>query len=285
MREDDGGYWDVWKINEDGTGATNLTSTAGESERYPTSSPDGTQIAFQCEEDICRMNADGSGRVILVEEQWSTRYEFTPGGELDWSPSGDRIAFAAFEYDEITGCYASNLYVVNPDGSGLTNLTNFCDYVGRFYQPSWSPDGTQITFSLYHSLSGSRASDLFIINEDGTGLTQITDTQTYDVIWAPDWGLVPAPPPPPEEMIDLIGGAVEELVSQGILDTGEANALTVKLDAVKRRIDQGKMKSAVNMLGSFVNQVNALVNSGRLSEADARVLIEAAENAVSQLQG
>jgi Tol biopolymer transport system component len=288
MRKDAGGKWDVWRINEDGTGANNLTGTTGENERYPTWSPDGSQIAFLCGEDICRMNADGSGRETLVERVYGPLgYQFQPDPyKLDWSPDGARIAFMAYEdlgYN--VACTRSDLFVVNPDGTGLENLSNLGCNAGHAYQPSWSPDGTQITFSYYHRLDGPTHSDLFVIRADGSGLTQITNTQAYDVIWAPDWGLVPAPPPPPEEMIDLIDGAVEELVLQGILNTGEANALTVKLDAVKRRIDQGKVNPAVNMLGSFINQVNALVNSGRLSEADAQVLIEAAENAVSQLQG
>jgi Tol biopolymer transport system component len=36
------------------------------------------------------------------------------------------------------------------------------------YQPAWSPDGTQIAFRGYDSQANS---DIYLINTDGTGLT------------------------------------------------------------------------------------------------------------------
>src|SRR5262249_42059365 len=57
--------------------------------------------------------------------------------------------------------YASHIYVVNPDGSGQTQLTS--DDNTPDYLPLWSPDGKHIVFvridETYH---------LFIMNSDGS---------------------------------------------------------------------------------------------------------------------
>lgn len=54
-----------------------------------------------------------------------------------WSPRGDKLAF----YSTIDGNW--NLYLVNPDGSGLDRLTDHpADDVG----PEWSPDGRELVF-------------------------------------------------------------------------------------------------------------------------------------------
>jgi Tol biopolymer transport system component len=60
------------------------------------------------------------------------------------------------------------LFVVNSDGSGLTNL-------GAGTSPAWSPDGSRIIYSYYPT--GSIA----VINPDGTGRTEITSGAN------PDW--------------------------------------------------------------------------------------------------
>ena len=40
------GPWQIWAVNRDGTGATNLTGDATVNDMYPSWSPDGTQIVF-----------------------------------------------------------------------------------------------------------------------------------------------------------------------------------------------------------------------------------------------
>lgn len=73
-----------------------------------------------------------------------------------------------------------DVYTVCTDGSQLTNLTN-----DSFYEsyPSWSPDGTQIAFTS----TRTGKSQIHIMNEDGSNLTQLTSDYENDFpIWLPD---------------------------------------------------------------------------------------------------
>ena len=56
-----------------------------------------------------------------------------------WSPDGTKIA-----YSSRSGAGEFEIFVMNPDGSGQTNVTNTAAAEGGV---SWSPDGTQIAFS------------------------------------------------------------------------------------------------------------------------------------------
>ena len=59
------------------------------------------------------------------------------------SPDGSRVAFTGAIDDESLGRYA--IFIVNVNGSGLTQVTTGAS--GEL-DPSWSPDGNYIVFSL-----------------------------------------------------------------------------------------------------------------------------------------
>jgi Tol biopolymer transport system component len=50
--------------------------------------------------------------------------------------------------------------------------------------PSYSPDGTKIIFAHVSSTGGR---DLFTMNPDGSGVTQLTRTATDE--WWPQWAV------------------------------------------------------------------------------------------------
>jgi hypothetical protein len=62
------------------------------------------------------------------------------------------------------------------------------------------------------------------------------------------------------------------------------NALLSKLDAVQAKIDDGKEKAAMNILGAFQNQVRALVRSRKLTPEEARPLLDAAQELIRDLR-
>jgi TolB protein len=75
------------------------------------------------------------------------------------------------------------IYVVNADGSGETNLTNHLD---DDFDPEWSPDGQRIAFTSNRDLgSFSQYPDLWIMNADGSGASRVTPVGT-GVSWA-EW--------------------------------------------------------------------------------------------------
>src|SRR5437016_767447 len=54
-----------------------------------------------------------------------------------WSPDGTKIAFAGYGY--ATNYCCGDIYTINPDGTGLTQLTNSVDLDDN--SVDWSPDG------------------------------------------------------------------------------------------------------------------------------------------------
>jgi hypothetical protein len=91
-------------------------------------------------------------------------------------------------------------------------------------------------------------------------------------------------PIPPDELVEDLVDAVDAAEAAGALGAGNANALRAKLDAVSRHLAAGRCEAAANVLSAFVNQVNALEESGRLSSAAAEELRAAAEAAVAELE-
>jgi Tol biopolymer transport system component len=124
----------IYVMSSDGSGRVQLT-TGSAPNTHPTWSPDGSRIAFASARDghfeIYVMNADGSDQ---------TRLTVTPGTagahsrDPAWSPDGTRIAFAQATSGPIDGYYPMDIYVMNPDGTGIVRLTT-AD--GPDFWPSW----------------------------------------------------------------------------------------------------------------------------------------------------
>lgn len=206
---------DIYIMDADGSNQTLLVRGAHggmEMDLRSFFSPDGTRIAFVSESnDIMVMNADGSDVTRLteglyaVEPSWSadgSKILFGSSGmpphiqlmNLDgtdveqlargispnWSRDGSKIAFA------LSGPDGSNIWVINADGSSVTNLT---ERPGYALQPSWSPDGWKIAFS------GLEDEDfvLYVMNADGTGRVRVADHLLFVMTgimipptWSPD---------------------------------------------------------------------------------------------------
>ena len=104
-----------------------------------------------------------------------------------YSPDGQKIAFLSIEKDSLSAWKQVAVESINPDGTNRTRLAsvntyNFpVQYVGvhRFVSLCWSPDGTKILFTAPTEEYGCH---LFLINSDGSGLTQVTDdVKAYDL--------------------------------------------------------------------------------------------------------
>ena len=160
-------------MNADGTGQRQLTSNYHR-DSAASWSPDGTQIVFSSFFDDPSPGDSGGSR------EDGTQIMLSRFGDLD-SPSGQGMAIRGPEADEPGEVGDWEVLVVNADGTDLRQLT-YNDYDD--WAPSWSPDGTQITFQS----SQDGDAEIFVMNSDGTIPHQLTHNSHYDVdpSWSPD---------------------------------------------------------------------------------------------------
>jgi dipeptidyl aminopeptidase/acylaminoacyl peptidase len=164
---------DVHVMNRDGSGQQKLTSDPG-FENQPIWSPDGRLIAYSRSvpgtyahgrgvPEVAVMNADGSGQRRLTG---------AGGGELAWSPRGNRIAFVSQGDSN-----SAEIYVIDANGSGLRRLTR---NAVRDSYPVWSPDGRRIAFESNWQV--------WIMDADGSGQRLLTrkGAHNFNPAWSPD---------------------------------------------------------------------------------------------------
>jgi len=159
-------HYDVFVMNADGTGQTDISDNAA-TDQCALWSPDGGKILFQSDRDgnleLYTMNPDGSSQTNLTQN---------PGADASgaWSPDGSRIAFVSLRDGNF------EIYVMNANGSGQMRLTNS---PGWDVGPSWSPSGTQITFE------SDRDGDVrvYVMDEDGTNVRRLTNEESWCPVW------------------------------------------------------------------------------------------------------
>jgi Tol biopolymer transport system component len=227
---------DLYAINIDGTGLRQLTNDGLSC--FPRWSPDGTLIIFAHlattnNNVITTMHADGTGTLLsLSSNLWDSIGFFTPDAShvVFYSQSGglvaaawtmdahgankQRLTAAALEgfptdvspdgkhilvgnHGNSPAALTNDIFVMNPDGTGLTQLTNF-PTIHHDLNASYSPDGTKIVFmsdrlSSDVSLDNYGTFDIFTMNADGSNVTRIAagvakcpqDGNCPDVYWGP----------------------------------------------------------------------------------------------------
>jgi PKD repeat protein len=79
-----------------------------------------------------------------------------------------------------------------------------------------------------------------------------------------------------QQLVGQIAWVVEDLQASGALNPPNANSLTASLDGAIAKLDAGDLDGAINSLDVFINKVEGLVKTGRLTAADAAPLLEQA---------
>lgn len=138
----------IFIMNGDGTNVRQVFATGTQ----PSLRTDGKVVAFVSGNDIFTVNTDGSGLKQVTQNGVGVTVS-NPA----FSPNGSRIAFAV---SDLAPAATTHINAINTDGTGLFTI------VGDADEPTWSPGGDQIAFI--------RNGEIFLVNIDGSGLTNLT---------------------------------------------------------------------------------------------------------------
>jgi Tol biopolymer transport system component len=128
------------------------------------------------------------GQRLLTFEVWENVMD------VQWLPDGSGFVYTRIEYDEYIQPISANVYLYRFATQTATQVTQFDDeYAGML---NVSPDGQQIVFERGSGLDEFNTEvvdpDLWIINQDGTGLHLLVEDGR-----GPAWSPQPVEPPPP----------------------------------------------------------------------------------------
>ena len=167
----DGGVFEIYVMNADGTGTPLQLTYPPTLSRYPSWSPDGKQIVFRHGIDIYTMNADGSGVPVQLTSEVPPSF----AQMANWSPDGRHLVFMSFREG-----YCS-VFRTDADGGEPINLTpkdaadastSWCSRA-----PAWSTNGREIFFMSFRPSTGGQ-NEIFVMNMDGTNPRQLTTAGT-----------------------------------------------------------------------------------------------------------
>lgn len=170
---------ELWLMNADGNDP-HYIGVEGVAAKW---SPDGTQLIYASKRpdqyDIYTCAVDGKDERQLTD---AGANEILPA----YSPDGSRIAFCALtgEMNKPENLKTLEIYTMNPDGSGLLQLTDneCCDGY-----PRWSPDGSRFVFSS--DRHEAFRWEVYVMNTDGMNIRRVTNSPPGVTAVNPVWKL------------------------------------------------------------------------------------------------
>jgi Tol biopolymer transport system component len=188
-RAEDNRQFQVWRMGAGGQAQTALVAPADRREEasQPSWFPNQAGLLFRRSGPralfppaVFRAGPGGENPELFFS---FARSQFYPS----WSPDMSRVLIALVMSP--TGDTDRAIVTVDPDTKALTTLY---DVQGVFDSaPAWAPDGSRIAFESDSDplgLNPERDREIFVMNADGTGVTQLTRNAIWDEgpAWAPD---------------------------------------------------------------------------------------------------
>ena len=172
------GRFEIYEVNPDGSDLQQIDIAVDGDLTFPWVSAEGNRLAFGT------TNFFDSGALWIAHRNGTHPTQLTPDSLIAaafpaWSRLGNRIAFAN---NVCPVCDLSDIFVMNQGGNQIQQLTAAGDDNNDLF-PRFSPDGSKIVFTRQE---GALAPEIFVMNADGSDVTNITNHPAVDV--EADWG-------------------------------------------------------------------------------------------------
>jgi Tol biopolymer transport system component len=178
------GTSEIYSMKSDGSEQVKLTDNQREN-HSPAWSPDGGQVASIGDEVNPTTNTLTSHIYVL---NWAdeSSMDITPNltlavSTISWSPDSRQIAFVAYPWRDDTSSWGVNIFIVDSDGSNLTQLTFASESDVGCWSPTWSPDGTQIVYLC----RGLMNEAILISTVSGSDSWSTDEGQVSSIFWLP----------------------------------------------------------------------------------------------------
>lgn len=252
------GGWDLFVMNSDGTGVTNLTGSFDGAVEDPEWASTGTKIVFSDGSNLNIADTSTGTVSVLRDDAISSQAASAP----DWSPDGSAVAF-------VHG--PGTIMSISPTGS---NETVLLDAFGRIHDLAYSPDGTEIAFTGVNTTTDETG--LFVLTVS-SGQVRYLDgvNPPTSLDWGPDSSGSGEPPPdvePNPEFVSKTGLSTEGLIDEGFLSlpkaiesgqiTGE-HAVAVGLVDLNTALDKGWVTKEEAVVCGLITP-EAAINTGLL---------------------
>lgn len=162
---------EIFLMAADGSKRITLPHHSGGS-FHPVWSPDGSQMAYSARDSqagIYVLNMECFKQFLQTCTDQPAFIVDADYSAPDWSPDSEKLV-----YDVNGGIFVTNIHGDRKPSKLISTLTN-C------YNPTWQPNGTKIAVSCYVS----DQFDIFVVNEDGSDLINLTESLASDT--QPQW--------------------------------------------------------------------------------------------------
>lgn len=162
--------FDIHVMNIDGSNNQNISHIEGQ-DQLPAWTPDSNQVVFSVDAILYRQSAipNPPDRQVIRDNH----------GEGFDSP------FFVSKSFKLVFRGPKGICTMNIDGTSVEQITTEIPEGYRLMMPCWSPDGSKLVFNKF--IEGYHFSHLYLINVDGSGLSQVTfaeDVSDWSVSWS-----------------------------------------------------------------------------------------------------